>query len=67
MAQNCYFCTNSSKKIDYKDAESLEKFIDTEAKILPRKQTKLCVKHQKKLEEGIKRARFLALLPFVRL
>ncbi|MBU1178933.1 30S ribosomal protein S18 [Patescibacteria group bacterium] len=64
--RNCYFCTNNFKKIDYKEAESLKNFTDSQAKILPKKQTYLCVKHQRRLALAIKRARFLALLPFVK-
>ena len=63
---NCHFCTNNIKKIDYKDVESLSKFIDAQAKITKKKETGLCVKHQKKLAQAVKRARFLAFLPFVR-
>jgi small subunit ribosomal protein S18 len=66
MTKQCYFCTNNIKKIDYKDAETLGKFTDTQAKILPKKQTILCVKHQRRLAQAIKRARFLALVPFVK-
>ena len=63
--RNCYFCTNSIKRIDYKDTENLKKFTDSQAKIKAKKETYLCVKHQRKLAQAIKRARFLALLPFV--
>lgn len=63
--KQCHFCTNNIRNIDYKDTQSLSKFVDAQAKILPRKQTSLCVKHQRKLALAIKRARFLALLPFV--
>jgi small subunit ribosomal protein S18 len=62
--KHCYFCTNNTE-IDYKQVENLKKFLDGQAKILPKRKTNLCVKHQKKLARTIKRARFLALLPFV--
>jgi len=64
--KNCFFCTNNIKKLDYKDTENLTKFLDTQAKIVSQKKTYLCVKHQRKLNKAIKRARFLGLLPFVR-
>ncbi len=61
----CYFCANNVKKIDYKEAELLRQFTDNLAKILPQKETGTCAKHQRQLAQAIKRARFLALLPFV--
>ncbi len=64
--KQCFFCTNNIKKVDYKEIETLKNFIDSQAKILPKKQTNLCIKHQKGLTWAIKRARFLALLPFVK-
>jgi len=64
--KQCFFCAKNIKTIDYKDTENLEKFIDSQAKILPQKESSLCAKHQRKLAQAIKQARFLALLPFVR-
>ncbi len=66
MTKQCFFCTNNIKKIDYKETDTLKNFIDAQAKILPKRQTHLCIKHQKRLALAIKRARFLALLPFVK-
>ena len=63
---NCHFCTSGVRKIDYKDVENLSKFIDAQAKIIKKKETGLCVKHQRNLAQAVKRARFLAFLPFVR-
>jgi len=60
----CYFCAQNVKEIDYKDAELLRNFISAQAKIMPRKRSYLCAKHQRHLAAAIKRARFLALLPF---
>ena len=62
----CYFCVNDIKEIDYKDTSLLQKFINTYKKILPRKRTGVCSWHQRKLSTAIKRARIMALLPFVR-
>lgn len=64
--KNCHFCTNNVRVIDYKDTDTLNKFIDPQAKILPRKKTALCVKHQRRLARAIKRARLLGLMEFVR-
>ena len=60
----CKFCIQKLK-IDYKDADSLRRFITERGKILPRRITGTCAKHQRALAEAIKRARIIALLPFV--
>lgn len=60
----CYFCAQNIQDIDYKDAELLRNFISAQAKIMPRKRSYLCAKHQRHLATAIKRARFMALLPF---
>jgi small subunit ribosomal protein S18 len=60
----CKFCTQKLK-IDYKDADVLRRFITERGKILPRRITGTCAKHQRALALAIKRARTIALLPFV--
>jgi len=60
----CKFCVQKLK-IDYKDADALRRFITERGKILPRRITGTCAKHQRALAEAIKRARIIALLPFV--
>ena len=60
----CKFCTQKLK-IDYKDADTLRRFITDRGKILPRRITGTCAKHQRFLALAIKRARIIALLPFV--
>jgi small subunit ribosomal protein S18 len=60
----CKFCTQKLK-IDYKDADVLRRFITERGKILPRRITGTCAKHQRALAVSIKRARIIALLPFV--
>jgi small subunit ribosomal protein S18 len=60
----CRFCTQKLK-IDYKDSDMLRKFITERGKILPRRITGTCAKHQRSLAVAIKRARIIALLPFV--
>lgn len=61
----CYFCSQNTKEIDFKDVEILKKFISAGMKIKPRKKTGLCAKHQRKLAQAIKRAREMALLPYL--
>ena len=62
--KSCYFCVNGLNEIDYKDIKTLKRFISSYAKILPRKKTGVCSKHQRKLALAIKRSRFMALIPF---
>ncbi|PIS42533.1 MAG: 30S ribosomal protein S18 [Candidatus Kerfeldbacteria bacterium CG08_land_8_20_14_0_20_40_16] len=62
--KQCYFCANSIKEIDYKDAKNLQRFLSSYAKILPRKKTGTCAKHQRKLARAVKRARHMALIPY---
>jgi small subunit ribosomal protein S18 len=64
-SKNCYFCANNIKELDYKDVILLRKFINTVGKIIPTRRTGTCAKHQRALSKAIKRARILALLPFV--
>lgn len=63
--KQCYFCVNNMSEIDYKDINTLRRFINVYKKILPRKRTCLCSKHQRKLATAIKRARIMALLPYI--
>ncbi len=65
MAKQCYFCSKGIKEIDFRDPSLLSRFISPFAKILPRKKTGLCAKHQRRLAKAIKRARHLAILPFI--
>jgi small subunit ribosomal protein S18 len=61
----CGFCVDKSDTIDYKDLPKLRKYISERAKILPRRVTGTCASHQRKLTTAIKRARHIALLPFI--
>ena len=61
----CAFCVAGEKEIDYKDVAKIRKFITERGKILPRRQTGVCAKHQRELTTAIKRARNVALLPYV--
>jgi small subunit ribosomal protein S18 len=60
----CRFCTQKTK-IDYKDADGLRRYTTERGKILPRRITGTCAKHQRRLALEIKRARALAMLPYV--
>lgn len=61
----CIFCKNKNQTIDYKDVELLKRFISPNGKISPRRVTGTCAKHQREVEQAIKRSRFVALLPYV--
>ena len=61
----CAFCASDAKAIDYKDVETLKKYISERGKILPRRITGNCAKHQRALTVAIKRARHVALMPYV--
>lgn len=60
----CTFCSENAKPIDYKDVTTLRKYISERGKILPRRITGNCAKHQRWLTVAIKRARHLAMLPY---
>ncbi|RLB42257.1 MAG: 30S ribosomal protein S18 [Deltaproteobacteria bacterium] len=60
----CKFCADSSLKIDYKDPRTLRMFTTERGKIIPRRISGNCAKHQRMLTLAIKRARIMALLPF---
>jgi len=62
----CRFCIEDVKAIDYKDTKRLEKFINERGKIISRRATGVCTKHQRRLGRAIKLTRHMALLPYVR-
>lgn len=61
----CVFCVDKVDSIDYKDTAKLRRFVSEKGKIVPRRISGNCAKHQRQLTEAIKRARHIALLPFV--
>ena len=61
----CYFTKNHIKYIDYKDVDLLKKYISPSGKITPKRITGTSAKYQRRLATAIKRARYMALLPFV--
>jgi len=61
----CQFCVDKIQHIDYKDTARLRRYMSERAKILPRRTTGTCARHQRQLMTAIKRARQIALLPYV--
>ena len=60
----CSFCTDKIEYIDYKDVNRLRRFVNERGKIMPRRMSGNCAKHQRQLSEAIKRARAIALMPY---
>ncbi len=60
----CQFCQDKVSEIDYKDVARLRRFVTEKGKIVSRRQTGTCAKHQRELTTAIKRARYMALLPY---
>lgn len=60
----CIYCVEKNDNIDYKDVAKLRKFMTEKGKILPRRMSGLCAKHQRMVASAIKRARVMALLPY---
>jgi small subunit ribosomal protein S18 len=61
----CRMCVGRTDTLDYKDMDTLKRFVTDRGKILPRRMTGTCAKHQRVVSEAVKRARMVALLPFV--
>lgn len=62
----CPLCSQGILHVDYKDVELLNNYIASNGRILPRRITGLCAKHQKMITNAIKRARIVALMPFIK-
>lgn len=60
----CYLCQHQLRDLDYKDVSMLQRFTSPYAKIIPKKRTGVCPKHQRKVAKAIKQARFMALIPY---
>ncbi|MFA6307231.1 MAG: 30S ribosomal protein S18 [Patescibacteria group bacterium] len=60
----CHFCVNNISDIDYKNWQQLKRFTSSYGKIVPKRRSGVCSKHQRILAQAIKRARFMALLPY---
>lgn len=63
--KSCRFCLDKTERIDYKDVIRLKRFITEKGKIMPNRLTGNCAKHQRKIAVAVKRARYIALLPYV--
>ena len=61
----CWFCRQNVTTINYKDTKTLQRYLSSFGKIVPRKRSGVCAWHQRKLANAIKRSRHMALLPFV--
>ncbi len=66
MLKQCFFCSQNIKNVDYKEIDMLKRFISSQMKIIDPRHTSVCAKHQRKLAQAIKLARFMGLLAFVR-
>ena len=66
MTKQCFFCSQNLNQIDYKEVEMIKRFTSSQAKIINPKHTGVCAKHERRLAQAIKRARYLGLLPYVR-
>jgi len=60
-----YFSTHGIKHVDYKDVDILKRFLNPHGRLLSRRKTNLSASHQRQLEQAVKRARFMGLLPYV--
>lgn len=65
VKKQCYFCSNKMNTVDYKDTQVLRRFMTPHAKIMSHNRTGTCPKHQRMVTLALKRARHMALLPFV--
>jgi len=63
---NCILCQENINKIDYKNTSFLRKFVTAQFKIGTSRRNKLCAKHQRKIAEAVKLARYMALMPYTR-
>jgi len=66
MPQQCFFCSQNLKEVDYKEVDLLKRFVSSQAKIIDPRHTSVCAKHQRKVAQAVKRARFMGLLAYVR-
>ena len=66
MPNHCFFCSQNIQNVDYKEVDMIKRFISSQMKIIDPKHTGVCAKHQRKLAEAVKRARFMGFLAFVR-
>lgn len=63
--RRCHFCQVNAQGVNYKDTNTLRRYLSSFGKIVPRKRSGVCVWHQRKLTNAIKQARFMAILPYL--
>ena len=63
--RHCAFCVNNVKAIDYKDPSAMRRYLSSYSKIVPRRRSGVCATHQRLLANAIKRARFMAIVPYL--
>ncbi len=63
--RGCHLCQNALNELDYKDARLMQRFVSAYGKILPRRRSGTCAKHQRIVTQAVKRARIMAILPFI--
>ena len=63
--KTCFFCKDNVSEINYKDTKTLQRYLSSFGKIVPRKRSGVCAWHQRKLANAIKRSRFMGFLPYV--
>ena len=64
--KSCDLCEDDVEQVDYKDPDLLDRYLTDRGKILPRRATGACTSHQRQVAEAVKRARFLALIPYIK-
>ena len=65
-AKNCPFCENGVRYVNYKDESTLRRLVTEQGKLLPRRMTGMCARHQRQTTTAIKRGRYLALVPYTK-
>ena len=64
--KHCYYCVNKNENVDFEDVQVLQRFMSHYARIVPRRRTGLCAKHQRSVTRAIKQARVMGLMPFIK-
>lgn len=64
--KSCSLCEDDVETVDYKDPDLLDRYLTDRGKILPRRATGACTRHQRQVAQAVKRARYLALVPYIK-
>lgn len=65
VQRHCFFCIHHVEEVDFKDVPLLKRFVSSYMKIAPRRRSGVCAAHQRKLKTALKRARVMALMPYI--